>query len=94
MTRTSPDKAKIKVLLLESIHSSAVEAFRRDGYTSVEQHLKSLPEARLLPAHRDACLIGIRSAAHLRAKVSVAELAGQYLQTKAKIGCVVTDVDR
>ena len=33
MTTTSLDKSKIKILLLEGIHPSAVDAFREDGYT-------------------------------------------------------------
>ncbi|HYL34411.1 MAG TPA: phosphoglycerate dehydrogenase [Bryobacteraceae bacterium] len=63
--KTSLDKGKIKVLLLEGVHSSAVEAFRRDGYTNIEQHPKSLPEAKLLASVRDAYILGIRSATHL-----------------------------
>ena len=65
MTKTSLDKRKIKILLLEGVHASAVEAFRRDGYTNIEEHPKSLPEAKLAAALRDAYIIGIRSATHL-----------------------------
>ena len=45
--KTSLDKAKIKILLLEGIHPSAVEAFTAEGYTNVERHPKSLDEASL-----------------------------------------------
>ena len=70
MTKTSLDKGKIKILLLEGVHSSAAEAFRRDGYTNIEEHPKSLPEAKLATALRDAYIIGIRSAtAHLTAQI-------------------------
>jgi D-3-phosphoglycerate dehydrogenase len=68
MTKTSLEKGKIKILLLEGVHSSAVEAFRRDGYTNIEQHPKSLPEAKLGAALRDAYIVGIRSATHLTAQ--------------------------
>jgi D-3-phosphoglycerate dehydrogenase len=63
--KLSLDKKKIGVLLLEGIHVSAVEAFRADGYTNITRHEKSLPEARLLEAVKDASIIGIRSATHL-----------------------------
>ena len=65
----SLDKEKIGILLLEGIHASAVEAFRADGYTNITRHEKSLPEAQLLDAVRDASVIGIRSATHLTRKV-------------------------
>ena len=69
MIKTSLDKSKIKILLLEGIHPSAVEAFRTDGYTEIEYHQKSLPEADLLAAVRNAYFIGIRSGTQLAARV-------------------------
>ena len=69
MNKTSLDKSKIKILLLEGVHPSAVEAFRADGYTNIEQHPKSLPEAQLLASVRSAFFIGIRSATHLTSRV-------------------------
>jgi D-3-phosphoglycerate dehydrogenase len=67
--RTSLDKSKIKILLLEGIHASAVDALRADGYSDLQHHPKSLPEADLLAAAGDAHFIGIRSATHLTARV-------------------------
>src|SRR5260370_3519719 len=69
MTKTTLDKRKIKILLLEGIHQSAVDSFRADGYTAIECHPKSLPEAQLLKSVADAYLVGIRSATHLTARV-------------------------
>jgi D-3-phosphoglycerate dehydrogenase len=69
MPTTSLDKGKIKILLLEGVHPSAVDAFRRDGYTNIEEHTKSLADARLAASLRDAYMIGIRSATHLTAKL-------------------------
>jgi D-3-phosphoglycerate dehydrogenase len=69
LTTTSLDKNKIKILLLEGIHQSAVYSFGRDGYGDVEYHPKSLPEPELLKAVHDAHFIGIRSATHLTARV-------------------------
>src|ERR1700737_3935692 len=65
MTQTSLEKRKIKILLLEGVHSSALEAFRRDGYTNIECHPKSLPEDKLLASIRHSYFVGIRSATHL-----------------------------
>ncbi|HLX42384.1 MAG TPA: phosphoglycerate dehydrogenase [Bryobacteraceae bacterium] len=69
MGRTSLDKSRIKILLLESIHPSAVDALRDDGYSDIQNHPKSLPEADLIAAIADAHFIGIRSATHLTARV-------------------------
>jgi len=65
---TSLDKAKIKILLLEGIHPSAVDAFREDGYSQIEHHPKSLPAPELMAAARDAFFVGIRSATQLTAE--------------------------
>src|SRR5579862_2162628 len=72
MPETSFAKNKMKVVLLEGIHSSAVEAFKADGYTDVEYLEKSMPEPRLIEVVRDAHLAGIRSATQLTAKVFAA----------------------
>ena len=69
MAKTSLDKNKIKILLLEGVHPTALEAFRADGYTEIDYHQKSLPEAKLLESIADAYFIGIRSATQLTAKV-------------------------
>ena len=69
MTRTSLDKSKIKILLLEGIDESAVDAFRQDGYSDIEYHRKSLPDAQLLNSIGDAYFVGIRSATELTARI-------------------------
>ncbi|HPF58556.1 MAG TPA: phosphoglycerate dehydrogenase [Candidatus Competibacteraceae bacterium] len=69
MNQTSLDKNRIKILLLEGLHTSAVEAFQADGYTNIDYRLKSLPEPQLLEAVSDAYFIGIRSATSLTARV-------------------------
>lgn len=81
MSPTSLDKKKIKILLLEGIDPSAVSAFREDGYSEVEYHKKSLPEAQLLESIRDASFIGIRSATHLTEKVF------EHAQRLIGVGC-------
>lgn len=69
MSKTSLDKSKIKILLLEGIHSSAVEAFQADGYSNIEIHPKALSEPQLLESISDAYFVGIRSATELSASV-------------------------
>ncbi len=69
MSQTSLDKSRIKILLLEGVHPSAVEAFQADGYTNIATHAKALPEPQLLEAVSDAYFIGIRSATQLTASV-------------------------
>ena len=69
MSQTSLDKSRIKILLLEGVHPSAVEAFQADGYTNIATHAKALPEPQLLEAVSDAYFIGIRSATRLTASV-------------------------
>ena len=72
MTRKSLDKSKIKVVLLEGIHSSAVEALRADGYSDIDYYPKALPEDELIAAVKDAYLLGIRSNTQLTARVLAA----------------------
>ena len=72
MIRTSLDKRKIRILLVEGIHTSAVEAFRADGYTEIEYHPKALAEAQLRDALREAYFIGIRSGTELTAELLAA----------------------
>ena len=69
MSQTSLDKTKIKFLMLEGIHDSAIEALARVGYTHVVCHPKALPEGRLLEEIADAHFVGIRSRTQLTEKV-------------------------
>jgi D-3-phosphoglycerate dehydrogenase / 2-oxoglutarate reductase len=69
MLNSSLDKSKIKVVLLEGIHASAVDAFRADGYTDITYHPKALGEDQVIEAIREAYLVGIRSTTRITAKV-------------------------
>ena len=69
MTKTSLEKSKIKIVLLEGIHPSGVKALQADGYSHIETYPKALPEKQLLDALSDAFMVGIRSATHLNARV-------------------------
>ncbi|MCW7536635.1 phosphoglycerate dehydrogenase [Aquabacterium sp. A7-Y] len=68
-TRLSVQKEKLKFVLLEGIHPSAVEALERDGYTQVETHAKALAGDALIEAIADAHFVGIRSRTHLTEEV-------------------------
>ncbi len=69
MSKTSLDKSKIKFLLLEGIHPSAVEVLRAAGYTSIETLPGALPEEDLKLRVADVHFLGIRSRTQLTAEV-------------------------
>jgi D-3-phosphoglycerate dehydrogenase len=68
MPQTSLHKGKLKILPLEGVHKSAVDASRRDGYSNNQEHPKSLPAAKLAAPLSEARLVGIRSATQLTAQ--------------------------
>ncbi len=61
----SLEKSKIKFLLLEGVHPSAIETLKRAGYDNVELHKKSLPLLELKAAIAGAHFVGIRSRTQL-----------------------------
>jgi D-3-phosphoglycerate dehydrogenase len=61
MSQQSLDKHKIRILLLEGVHPSAVEAFNAAGYETIEQHAKSLSPEELKAALAGVHFLGIRS---------------------------------
>ena len=69
MPDTSLDKSKIRFLLLEGIHPSAVDVLRQSGYTHVECVSGALPEDQLLQKISDVHFVGIRSRTQLTAEV-------------------------
>lgn len=73
-------KSKIKVLLLEKINPSAVEAFKENGY-AVTEVPKSLSESELLEAIKDVHILGIRS------KTKVAASHIEAAKNLLAIGC-------
>lgn len=69
MAKHSLDKDKIKILLLEGVHQSAVDVFERAGYTNIEYHKASLGDKALLESIKDAHFVGLRSRTQLTAEV-------------------------
>ncbi len=81
MAKQSLPKDKIKFLLLEGVHPSAVETLQRDGYTNIETHTKALPPEQLREAIAGAHFVGIRSRTQLTEDVFAA--AGKLVA----VGC-------
>ncbi|MGI2171369.1 phosphoglycerate dehydrogenase [Shewanella sp. MF05960] len=69
MAKHSLDKDKIKILLLEGVHQTAVDVLERAGYTNIEYHKASLGEEALLASIKDAHFVGLRSRTQLTAEV-------------------------
>ena len=65
MTAQSLDKSKIKFLLLEGIHPSAVDVLRSAGYTQIEAISGALPDEELKRKIADVHFVGIRSRTQL-----------------------------
>ncbi|WP_417420736.1 phosphoglycerate dehydrogenase [Halomonas sp.] len=72
MAKTSLEKSKIKILLLEGVHQSAVDNFHNAGYENIEHLPTSLDEASLIEKIRDVHFIGIRSRTQLNERVFAA----------------------
>ncbi|MCB1665738.1 MAG: phosphoglycerate dehydrogenase [Pseudomonadales bacterium] len=81
MNPTSLEKSKIKFLLLEGLHQSAVNTLHQAGYTNIEYLKTSLPEDQLIEKIRDVHFIGIRSRTQLTREVFA---AAEKLQA---VGC-------
>lgn len=62
-------KEKIKVLLLEGLHQSALNEFNKKGYTSIDSYKEAMTEQELLDCIENYHIIGIRSKTNLTAPV-------------------------
>lgn len=69
MSKKSLAKDKIRILLLEGLHNSALETFKSNGYTNIESLKTSLPEDELIEKIKDAHFVGIRSRTQLTENV-------------------------
>jgi D-3-phosphoglycerate dehydrogenase len=70
--RLSLPKDKIRVLLLEGVHDSAVASFAAAGYLSVTRLPKALDKAALIEAIKGVHIIGIRSRTQLTEEIFAA----------------------
>lgn len=78
---TSIDKKKIKFLLLEGVHPSAVDVLHAAGYSQIESLPGALPEDELKRRIADVHFLGIRSRTQLTAEVMA------HAQRLAAVGC-------
>jgi D-3-phosphoglycerate dehydrogenase len=69
MSQLSLAKDRIRILLLEGIHDSAVETFRSAGYSQVELERTALGTDELLSRLAEVHVLGIRSRTQLTAEV-------------------------
>ncbi len=72
MSKKSLAKNKIRILLLEGLHQSALDTFHANGYTNIESLKTSLPEDELIEKIKDAHIVGIRSRTQLNENVFAA----------------------
>lgn len=79
--KKSLQKDKIRILLLEGVHQSAIDLLASRGYTNVELLKTSLPEEQLIEKIADAHFIGIRSRTQLTRKVL------EHASKLVSIGC-------
>ena len=78
---TSLEKSKIKFLLLENLHASALKVLKNAGYHNIEALPGALPQDELIARIRDVHFIGIRSRTQLTADVL------QHADKLVGIGC-------
>ncbi len=67
--KTSLEKDKIKFLLLEGVHESAVQTLKAAGYTNIDYVSKALAGDELIEHIKDAHFVGLRSRTQLTAEV-------------------------
>ncbi|MFN4087930.1 MAG: phosphoglycerate dehydrogenase [Alphaproteobacteria bacterium] len=69
MRKLSLSKNKIRVLLLEGVHLSAVQHLADAGYTTIEEMPRALAERDLIERLRGVHILGIRSRTQVTAEV-------------------------
>ena len=58
--KTSFPKDKMKIVLLENISQSAVDSFKKGGYTQIEQYTGALSGEELDDVLKDAKVVCVR----------------------------------
>ncbi len=69
MVSISLEKSKIKFLLLEGVHQSAVDTLSASGYSNIEYHKTAMNEDELVEKIKGVHFIGIRSRTQLTKRV-------------------------
>jgi D-3-phosphoglycerate dehydrogenase len=81
ISNNSLAKEKIKILLLEGVHQSALEELKAKGYSNIEYIKTSLSDEELIAKIADVHFIGIRSRTQLTEEVL------SHAKKLAAIGC-------
>ncbi|MCC2616489.1 phosphoglycerate dehydrogenase [Aestuariibacter halophilus] len=81
MSKVSLPKDKIKILLLEGVHASALETLKSNGYTNIEYLKTSLPEEELIEKVADVHFIGLRS------RTQITEAVVSAAKKLVAVGC-------
>ncbi|MGY8906545.1 phosphoglycerate dehydrogenase [Candidatus Njordibacter sp. Uisw_056] len=81
MQQISLKKNNIKIVLLEGVHQSAVDALQGAGFSNIHFYATALPENELMEVLKDAHFVGIRSRTQL-----TREVLGEATKLMA-IGC-------
>lgn len=81
MSKVSLPKEKIKILLLEGVHKSALETLQSNGYSNIEYLKTSLPEDELIKKVKDVHFIGLRS------RTEITENVIQAANKLVAVGC-------
>ena len=69
MENLSLPKSRIKILLLENVHKSAVELFKRNGYTNIESVAGAIDAEELNSKLKNVHILGIRSRTKLTKEI-------------------------
>jgi len=69
MAKVSLEKDKIKFLLVEGVHQTAIDNLKAAGYTNIEFHKAALSPEQLKESIRDAHFVGLRSRTQLTEEI-------------------------
>lgn len=69
IAKTSLEKSKIKFVLLEGLHQSAVDALKAAGYTNIDYVKTALTGNELVERIKDAHFVGLRSRTQLTREI-------------------------
>ena len=69
MVSISLEKSKIRFLLLEGVHQSAIDTLQEAGYTNIEYLKTAVSEQELIEKIKDTHFVGIRSRTQLTRRV-------------------------
>jgi D-3-phosphoglycerate dehydrogenase len=81
LQQISLKKNNIKIVLLEGVHQSAIDALQGAGFSNIHFYATALPENELMEVLKDAHFVGIRSRTQL-----TREVLGEATKLMA-IGC-------